>query len=146
MNIELTQLHSFARELLLRVVPKTDAAFVMTLQGELGAGKTTFVQACARELGIDRSVQSPTFALMKKYPIAWHGFETFVHIDAYRLNGAPEFAALAPDTFLYDPHTIVCIEWPEQIEGALSHVDLALRFAHVEGEENMRAIEVVNKE
>ena len=126
--------------------PRPDpAAFRIYLRGELGAGKTTFTQHFARELGIDASVRSPTFALMKVYPINFHNFTRFVHIDAYRLNGAQEFAALAPETFLNDPHAIVCIEWPEQAGDALPKPDLDITLAHSsDGDENVREVVVAS--
>ena len=122
------------------------AAFLIYLRGDLGAGKTTFTQALARELGIDASVRSPTFSLMKIYPIHFHGFTRFVHIDAYRLHGAEEFATLAPETFLNDPQVIVCIEWPEQAGNALPEPDLGIAFSHpADGNENVREVTVNSK-
>jgi len=126
--------------------PRPDhAAFLICLRGELGAGKTTFTQALAREFGIDASVRSPTFALMKIYPIDFHSFTRFVHIDAYRLNCAEEFATLAPETFLSDPSAIVCIEWPEQVGDALPKPDVDITFSHpTDGDENVREVAIAS--
>ena len=66
---------------------------------------------------------------MKSYPIAYKNFTTLVHIDAYRLNNAQEFAALKPEQFLNDPHALVCIEWPERVEGALPKPDVVVHFS-----------------
>lgn len=110
-------------------LPHKNAATVVALRGELGAGKTTFVQALARELGVAETVQSPTYVLMKAYEIAYTHFTKLVHIDAYRLERAEEFAALKPETFLNDPRTLVCIEWPERVEGALPTPDIVLNFS-----------------
>jgi tRNA A37 threonylcarbamoyladenosine biosynthesis protein TsaE len=63
------QLSEFARETLQKIQPNTDRAFLIFLSGNLGSGKTTFMQAFARELGVTETVQSPTFVLMKKYNI-----------------------------------------------------------------------------
>ncbi|HEX8993770.1 MAG TPA: tRNA (adenosine(37)-N6)-threonylcarbamoyltransferase complex ATPase subunit type 1 TsaE [Candidatus Paceibacterota bacterium] len=139
MKIKLEELQNFAHDIASRVAPKEGSAFLITLTGELGAGKTTLVQALSRELSVGAAIKSPTFALMKRYSINYSGFTSFVHIDAYRLSGAHEFATLKPDTFLNDPHSIVCIEWPERVEEALPKADIALRFEHA-AEEDVREI------
>ncbi len=132
-GITLEQMQGFAGEIAQSVssAPKErGSAFVIFLRGELGAGKTTFMQALARELGVEHSIHSPTFSLMKIYPIDFHGFQRLIHIDAYRLNGAEDFCTLAPDTFLHDPTAIVCIEWPGQVGDALPKPDIDILFTH----------------
>lgn len=90
-------------------------AHVVGLSGELGSGKTTFVQMIARELGVSGDVTSPTYVLMQRYPISNHPtFKSLIHIDAYRL--APE----EPDTIgfaaaLADPTNLIMVEWPENL-------------------------------
>ncbi len=128
-KVALGELKSLAEEVLARLPEKTDRATVVALVGELGAGKTTFVQTLAKALGVGETVQSPTYVLMKSYDIHHRHFAKLVHIDAYRLEGAEEFAALKPNTFLRDPKTLVCIEWPERVEGALPTPDLVLKFS-----------------
>ncbi len=119
-----------------------DIATLITLSGELGAGKTTFVQALARELGVMRTVQSPTYVLMKSYSISYKHFTRLVHIDAYRLDNAGEFIALNPSEFLLDPHALVCVEWPERIEGALHMPDTVLKFSSDGADEEERFFEI----
>ena len=105
-------------------------ATLIALRGDLGAGKTTFVQALAKELGVHGIIQSPTYVLMKRHNIPHHKyFIHLIHIDAYRLEGANEFAALRPEQFLEDPHALVCVEWPERIEGALPTPDITIQFS-----------------
>ncbi|MBY0472978.1 tRNA (adenosine(37)-N6)-threonylcarbamoyltransferase complex ATPase subunit type 1 TsaE [Patescibacteria group bacterium] len=116
-------------------------AVIVALRGDLGAGKTTFTQALARELGIEDAVQSPTYVLMKSYPINFEGFKKLIHIDAYRLDKPEEFSALAPDTFLHDSENLVVIEWPERVESVLPTPDLLLNFKHTDSEEE-RHIEI----
>lgn len=121
-----------------------DKATIVALSGDLGAGKTTFVQALAKELGITNTLQSPTYVLMKLYDIPHHKhFTRLIHIDAYRLESAKEFAALRPEQFLEDPHALVCVEWPERIEGALPQPDVTLRFSSENTGEKERYIELV---
>lgn len=84
---------------------------VLALHGDLGAGKTTFVQGLARGLGIQESVTSPTFAIL-----ALHrgGGKTLVHVDAYRIEGGRALEDLMIDDFLAPPWW-VAIEWPEHV-------------------------------
>jgi tRNA threonylcarbamoyladenosine biosynthesis protein TsaE len=127
--IALEALPKTAHIVLGHLAPKQDAATVLSLRGDLGAGKTTFVQALARELGITDAVQSPTYVLMKSYPIDHKGFTKLVHIDAYRLESPEQFLALRPEAFLHDPEALVCVEWPERLEGALPKPDVELEFS-----------------
>ena len=122
-------LGSVAQRVLAKLPEGKDTAVVIALSGNLGAGKTTFVQALGTALAIPDTIQSPTYVLMKVYDISYKQFTKLVHIDAYRLNNAAEFAALKPETFLSDPQTIVCIEWPERVEGALPKPDIQIRFS-----------------
>ncbi len=90
------------------------------LSGELGAGKTTFIQGFARGLGITDVPSSPTYALEQRY--STERFGEFLHMDLYRLN--PEQAReLVEQT--HDHEGIRCIEWPEKLE-----VDLPQAFPH----------------
>jgi tRNA threonylcarbamoyladenosine biosynthesis protein TsaE len=80
------------------------------LSGELGAGKTTFIQAFAESLGIHERVTSPTYALEQRYALPTGG--EFIHIDLYRLS-ASDASHLLHQTD--DFHGIRCIEWPERL-------------------------------
>ncbi|MBI2507243.1 MAG: tRNA (adenosine(37)-N6)-threonylcarbamoyltransferase complex ATPase subunit type 1 TsaE, partial [Candidatus Niyogibacteria bacterium] len=61
-------------------------ALVLALSGDLGSGKTTFVQGFARGLGIRSKIQSPTFLIMRSYKLPAKSYKLFAHIDAYRLK------------------------------------------------------------
>ena len=76
---------------------------VVALQGELGAGKTQFVKGMAAGLGIAEPVQSPTFVLMKVYKTSDQRFDTFVHVDCYRLTNPGELAEIGIEEYLDDP-------------------------------------------
>ena len=80
----------FATELARKIKPNKSGATVLALQGDLGAGKTTFTQGFARGLGIKRRTASPTFIIMRRFAIpAMRGkkqFKNFYHIDAYRFK------------------------------------------------------------
>ncbi|XFA72908.1 tRNA (adenosine(37)-N6)-threonylcarbamoyltransferase complex ATPase subunit type 1 TsaE [Thermosynechococcaceae cyanobacterium Okahandja] len=90
------------------------AGTTLLLVGELGAGKTTFVQALGVGLGISDVIQSPTFTLLQEYP---EGRVPLYHFDLYRLTPA-EVADLAPERYWYGTEVepgIVAIEWPERL-------------------------------
>ncbi len=148
-KVPLTDLSLLAKDTLAKLSVKNTAT-IIALRGDLGAGKTTFVQALARELGIADTLQSPTYVLMKKYEIANNKlaspagrFDKLIHIDAYRLNNAQEFSALKPETFLNDPKALVVIEWPEKVEGALPKPDITVNFSSQDAGEGERYIEVL---
>lgn len=92
-------------------------ARVFLLNGQLGAGKTTLVRGLATELGWEAEVQSPTFTLMKEYPVSakkWKKtFDSLVHIDLYRVQD--EKNPLPIEEWLHNPRLVVAIEWPGQV-------------------------------
>lgn len=92
-----------------------DSAFVAGLSGHLGAGKTAFTKAVARELGIEEEITSPTFVLMKIYDTKHPTFRRLVHIDAYRLERREDLEALRFEDVVADPHNLVMMEWPENV-------------------------------
>ena len=125
-----------------RLVPRADGATVVTLSGDLGAGKTAFVKGAAKALGVTEHVTSPTFVIMKIYPIrepqaASNGagppmkhFVRLVHIDAYRLKGEHHLKVLGWDDLCADPTNLIFIEWPEQAPAAISQhaIKVMLRY------------------
>lgn len=104
-------------------------ATVIALSGDLGAGKTTFVQLLANELGLTESVTSPTFVIMKQYETNHATFATLVHIDAYRIETADEMRPLGFAAIVQQPNTLVCIEWAEKIADVLPQVDYRIELA-----------------
>lgn len=114
------------------LTPKEGATLV-TLSGELGAGKTSFAQGVAKALGVEEHVTSPTFVLEKIYELENQKFSRLVHIDAYRLKGGAELAPLGFDEIMRDSGNLVLLEWPEKVADALPPAAHALTFK-VEGE------------
>ncbi len=90
-------------------------ALVVGLSGNLGAGKTAFVQAIAKHLGIKNKVKSPTFVIMKKYPLKNNHHKFLFHIDAYRLKNEAELLHLGWEEIIGDKEHLVFIEWPENV-------------------------------
>ena len=88
---------------------------VVALKGDLGSGKTSFVQGVARALGITEHVTSPTFVLEKLYDINGDpNFSRLVHIDAYRLESEEDLRALRFSELSEDKN-LVFVEWPEKV-------------------------------
>ncbi len=84
---------------------------VLTLEGDLGAGKTTFVKGLALAWGIDEPVTSPTFNIYQLY----HGQRTLAHMDAYRLEKAPGIWEELMLEELISPPFCLAIEWPSKL-------------------------------
>lgn len=97
----------------------TKESLIIALQGDLGAGKTTFTQELAKYLGVTETVNSPTFTLMKQYDLDHIQFDTLVHMDAYRLESETETKPLRLKELFLTPRTIVCVEWPEVIPASI---------------------------
>lgn len=120
--VDLEALQQEAARFVGTVMLANEGATLVTLSGELGAGKTSFTQGVAKALGIDESVTSPTFVLEKIYELpeaAAHGFKRLVHIDAYRLEGARALAPLGFDELMQDKHNLILLEWPERVAAQL---------------------------
>lgn len=98
----------------------SETATLVTLSGELGAGKTAFTKAIAITLGVEEVVNSPTFVLEKIYMLPdGQPFKRLVHIDAYRLEKGSDLAALGFEKIMNDSENLVLLEWPEKVADAL---------------------------
>jgi tRNA threonylcarbamoyladenosine biosynthesis protein TsaE len=104
---------------------------VICLQGDLGAGKTTFVKGVAQGWGSMDSVSSPTFIIVNEYRRADGG--RLFHMDAYRLDSTPEAEELDLDSMLADGALL--IEWPERMDGLIPSENLWIELEHVDEEE-----------
>lgn len=112
--------------------PSQGHATLVTLSGNLGAGKTTFTQAVAKALGVLEPVTSPTFVLAKPYPLpAGSAFSKLVHIDAYRLEGGKDLAPLAFEEMMADAGTLILLEWPEMVADGLPKADVSITLEPV---------------
>lgn len=102
-----------------KLTPRARGATLITLSGELGAGKTSFTQGIAAALGVVGAVTSPTFVLEKVYTLYNAPFSKLIHIDAYRLSGGEELRALGFDELMGDASNLVVLEWPEKVSDLL---------------------------
>jgi len=107
------------------------AGDVICLQGDLGAGKTTFVQGIAQGWGSVDSVSSPTFILVNMYRRADQS--QLFHMDAYRLESTSEAEELDLDSML--TQGALLIEWPERMNGLIPNERLWVNLEHIEEEE-----------
>ena len=123
---------ALAAELAARLVPGD----VVTVSGELGAGKTTFVRGACVALGVRERVTSPTYTIGHRY----HGAHVEVsHLDLYRFQGvsAAEWGDLEP----YFDDAIAFVEWPEAGNGVLPPPRYAVSLRHADGERRKVSID-----
>ncbi len=129
----LAELEGEAARFARAVAPAERGATLVTLSGELGAGKTAFTKAVAKALGIEETVTSPTFVIEKIYqlpaPHSGAGFSRLIHIDAYRLEQGADLAPLGFDEIMKDPGNLVLLEWPEMVADALPTADVRIMLA-----------------
>lgn len=123
---ERVDLERAVKDILTEAKP-ADSAFVLALHGDLGSGKTTFVQTLAKQLGVTDTVTSPTFVIMKKYPTTAK-FNSLIHIDAYRLDSVDELKILGFESELAVPGTMICVEWADKVAALLPSHAIHLYF------------------
>jgi tRNA threonylcarbamoyladenosine biosynthesis protein TsaE len=99
--------------------------FIIALIGDLGCGKTAFVQGLALGLGVpaDYYITSPTFTLINEYPGRWPLF----HVDLYRLEGINDFEDIGLDELLHD-QAVIAIEWADKLPDAVFDAYLSMTF------------------
>lgn len=118
---------NLAKKILKSGIKKT--AVVLALQGELGSGKTTFLQGFAKGLKVKNKITSPTFVIYKKFLI--YGSRNFYHFDFYRLQRPKEILDLGFKEIILNPKNIVAIEWPEKIKKILPKSALVIKFEFI---------------
>lgn len=142
-------------------------AIVIAIEGDLGAGKTTFTQGMAKAIGIKDNITSPTFVLIKKYEVTppqsspyvkpalpviapqlrrggeKEGFKNLFHIDCYRIEKPWQLQELGFEEIISNPKNIIVIEWPEKIAEILPDDAIKIKFEFIE--ENKRKILFNNK-
>lgn len=112
----------------------------VTLQGDLGAGKTTFTQGLVDALGSSARVKSPTFTVMNEYPVIDHpSIKRVVHCDFYRFSKASELGALELDEERR-PDTLIIAEWPDALPTVEWNPTYTVKIEH--GGEDMRTITI----
>jgi len=117
---------SLAKEIL--EIPAQKHAVVLALSGNLGGGKTTFLQGFAKGLGVKDKVLSPTFVIMKRFKVPSSTFQSFYHFDCYRFKKAEDILELNFKEIISNPKNIVAIEWPERIKKVLPKNTVWIKF------------------
>lgn len=134
---------------------KWGKAVVVSLEGDLGAGKTTFTQGFAEGFGIHEKIQSPTFVILKVYSITPPSpplvkgrsskkigrFSKLIHVDAYRLR-SKDFKALNWEDFIRDEKNIILVEWGNKIKKILPKNSIRIKFEHGKNF-NQRMIKII---
>ena len=103
---------------------------VLCLEGDLGAGKTTFTQGLAKALDVAGRVTSPTFCIVQEH----HGRVLLVHMDLYRLHGEDDVLAIGWEDYLAEG-AILVVEWPERAGSLVPPDARHVVFRHLDGEE-----------
>ncbi len=121
-------------EILAKEVLKTklfNKALIIGLEGDLGGGKTTFVQGFAEGLGIKKKILSPTFIIFRRFKLKDSKFKNFYHIDCYRIAKSKEVLGIGFKEIVSNFQNIVAIEWSDKIKKILPKNSLILKFQFV---------------
>ena len=125
------------RQVAEELVMKLSEPTVLALYGDLGSGKTCFVQGIAAALGITRIITSPTFTLVNEY----RAQQSLIHIDLYRITDPDELLSLGFDEYL-EPSGITAIEWAERAGDLIPESAISIHFNALP-EHNSRAIQII---
>lgn len=159
------QTQDIARKLALEV----NAGDCLVFYGNLGSGKTTFIQALAKNLGIKRRIISPTFIIVRTYDLRFktqdvrpkiedlrtrtqdprtkpqgQNIETFYHIDLYRTETKQDLLSVGLDQILNDSASIMAIEWAEKMKDLLPKKRIELHFKYIDENKREIRIEYIN--
>jgi tRNA threonylcarbamoyladenosine biosynthesis protein TsaE len=113
---------------------------ILALKGDLGGGKTTFLQGFAKGLGIKEKILSPTFIILKKFQIPNSKYKYFYHFDCYRIEKSKEVLKLGFKKLISNPKNIVAIEWADKIRKIVPKNSLKIDFKFIN--KNNRKINV----
>lgn len=114
---------------------------VVLLYGDLGAGKTTFVQAVAKGLGIKDRILSPTFVLIRNHKVSFGNITNLNHIDLYRIEKPTDIKNLGIDEIVNEANSVSLIEWADRLSSFKSKHGYAVRMRYIR--ENKREIEIL---
>ncbi|MEK9129875.1 MAG: tRNA (adenosine(37)-N6)-threonylcarbamoyltransferase complex ATPase subunit type 1 TsaE [Patescibacteria group bacterium] len=123
-----------------KLIEKLNPGDILALKGNLGSGKTCFAQGLAMALGVKKTVTSPTFTLLKIYPVKSKQIKKIYHFDLYRINNEKEFLNLGFEEIYKKKDGIIVIEWPERAKKNLPQKTINIIFKFID--ENIREIEI----
>jgi tRNA threonylcarbamoyladenosine biosynthesis protein TsaE len=124
----LTETKDLAKEIAQGILKKgvQKRAFVIGLKGELGSGKTSFIQGFAKGLGIKEKILSPTFVIYRKFKI--RNSKYFYHFDCYRIQKAKDILDLNFKEIISNPENIILVEWADKIKKIMPQNSLWIHF------------------
>jgi tRNA threonylcarbamoyladenosine biosynthesis protein TsaE len=108
---------------------------IFCLFGDLGSGKTTFIQGLGKGLGIKKRITSPTFVFVKKYQ------PSFYHVDLYRIEKFEETQNLGLEEIFSDPQVIIAVEWAEKIKEILPKERIDIQFDYLDNKKRKITID-----
>jgi tRNA threonylcarbamoyladenosine biosynthesis protein TsaE len=116
----ITSSEKATRDLGKKLAKSLSGGQVFGLVGNLGTGKTCFIKGVAEGLNIKTTITSPTFVLMKVYPVKKHKtIKQLIHVDAYRLKNVKSWQSIGLEEYLQSKDSVVIIEWAEKIKKLL---------------------------
>ena len=139
-NVYIEELHLLAKDLKDIIIEQKKSSVVVYIDGPMGAGKTTFVKAFAKEIGIKGEVQSPTFTIMREYEIQDADIiqNKLLHVDAYRFETKSEGDILELNSLLKsEEKVLIFIEWPQNMNAPRANVIVNINKAK---DENIRSV------
>ncbi len=113
-----------------RIAKELKPGSILTLKGDLGAGKTTFTQFLGQALGITKPITSPTFTLMKHYSLP-NSIGDLLHLDLYRLESDQDLHSIDLNELIDYGHHIIVIEWPERLVTHLPSHTIDIQFFNI---------------
>ncbi len=116
------------KKLGMEIADKFQGGEIICLEGDLGAGKTTFSQGLLQGLGAEGPYTSPTFVVMKEYKTK---SRNVYHIDAYRIN-KEDVLELGWEELVADKSNVIILEWPEKIKKIIPENSLWIKFRHLD--------------
>lgn len=137
----------YAKEILKDIVlhKSLHGATVIYLLGDIGAGKTTLMQSFGKELGISKKIISPTFPILKVYPLRRKPFTELFHIDAYRLSGKVESVTDYIKEKSKEKNLLICVEWPNNLPKGTLSPHGTIRLSFVKKDTTLRQLSYANK-
>lgn len=143
--VEEKNLQELAKSVISTLTENTkNKAKVLFLEGDLGAGKTTFTKELAEALGVVKDeVHSPTFILKKEYETSHPFFKKLIHIDAYRFEDPKEAKILKLEDDHHNEGTLIVVEWPSKLGGTIDE-DMTITFSVIDETTREVVINYVN--
>jgi len=129
--------------------PYINRYHIFAFNGDMGAGKTTFISALCRQLGVNDPVSSPTFAIINEYKFKTSqtlSFKTIYHMDWYRIKNHAEAIGAGIEDCLNQPNSICLIEWPEKAPGIISKPFVQVNIQVLSETERMMQLSLIEKD